>query len=238
MFVYLTIHYMKKLKIDSRYDYSVKKNKLIKNKSWSTNKLIGMSSSMTCIQKKKKNLPALWATLSLSLSLSLATILSFLRFSMAATFSMAFNSTAKLSSSSVRRFSHLRSLRPPLSASLRSPHILHTLPFATTSSGLTLFWISLSQTQLLYYYNCVNASIADKVLVKFTGVRAQVAAVEESSVGVERNVESPVVIVTGASRGIGKAIALSLGKASCKVSLSLSLSLRNLNYWNRVHLWF
>ena len=69
MFVYLTIHYMKKLKIDSRYDYSVKKNKLIKNKSWSTNKLIGMSSSMTCIQKKKKNLPALWATLSLSLSL-------------------------------------------------------------------------------------------------------------------------------------------------------------------------
>lgn len=69
----------------------------------------------------------------------------------------------------------------------------------------------------------MNASIADKVLVKFTGVRAQVAAVEESSVGVERNVESPVVIVTGASRGIGKAIALSLGKASCKVSLSLSL---------------
>ena len=74
----------------------------------------------------------------------------------------------------------------------------------------------------------MNASITDKVLVKFTGVRAQVAAVEESSVGVERNVESPVVIVTGASRGIGKAIALSLGKASCKVSLSLSL--RNLNY--------
>ena len=71
----------------------------------------------------------------------------------------------------------------------------------------------------------MNASITDKVLVKFTGVKAQVAAVEESSVGVERNVESPVVIVTGASRGIGKAIALSLGKASCKVSLSLSLSL-------------
>lgn len=30
--------------------------------------------------------------------------------------------------------------------------------------------------------------------------------------------ESPVVVVTGASRGIGKAIALALGKSGCKVA--------------------
>lgn len=50
------------------------------------------------------------------------------------------------------------------------------------------------------------------------GVRAQVATVETASAEAAQKVESPVVVVTGASRGIGKAIALSLGKAGCKVS--------------------
>ncbi|XP_056170484.1 3-oxoacyl-[acyl-carrier-protein] reductase, chloroplastic-like [Syzygium oleosum] len=50
------------------------------------------------------------------------------------------------------------------------------------------------------------------------GVRAQVATVEKVSTEGAQSVESPVVIVTGASRGIGKAMALSLGKAGCKVN--------------------
>lgn len=52
----------------------------------------------------------------------------------------------------------------------------------------------------------------------FQGVRAPVAAVEQSSAEDARNVEAPVVVVTGASRGLGKAIALTLGRAGCKVS--------------------
>lgn len=51
------------------------------------------------------------------------------------------------------------------------------------------------------------------------GVRAQVTATEQAGTNATSKVETPVVIVTGASRGIGKAIALALGKAGCKVTL-------------------
>ncbi|KAF4378772.1 hypothetical protein F8388_006223 [Cannabis sativa] len=51
-------------------------------------------------------------------------------------------------------------------------------------------------------------------------VKAQGASLEETSAGVGQNVEAPVVIVTGASRGIGKATALALGKAGCKIEAS------------------
>ncbi|KAK7399980.1 hypothetical protein VNO78_11178 [Psophocarpus tetragonolobus] len=39
-----------------------------------------------------------------------------------------------------------------------------------------------------------------------------------------QNMEAPVVVVTGASRGIGRAIALSLGKAACKVLVNYATS--------------
>lgn len=53
------------------------------------------------------------------------------------------------------------------------------------------------------------------------GIRAEVAVVENVGSEAAQNVEAPVVVVTGASRGIGKAIALALGKSGCKVDFFL-----------------
>lgn len=50
------------------------------------------------------------------------------------------------------------------------------------------------------------------------GIRAEASTVENIGNEAAYNVESPIVVVTGASRGIGKAIALALGKSGCKVS--------------------
>lgn len=57
-----------------------------------------------------------------------------------------------------------------------------------------------------------------------TGVRAQVATLADAATEAVQKVEAPVVIVTGASRGIGKAIALALGKAGCKVLVNYARS--------------
>ncbi|KAK2443456.1 3-oxoacyl-[acyl-carrier-protein] reductase, chloroplastic [Trifolium repens] len=57
-----------------------------------------------------------------------------------------------------------------------------------------------------------------------TGLRPQVATLEEAGTTEAQKVEAPVVIVTGASRGIGKAIALALGKAGCKVLVNYARS--------------
>ncbi|CAN7077739.1 hypothetical protein Bca4012_076999 [Brassica carinata] len=57
--------------------------------------------------------------------------------------------------------------------------------------------------------------------------QAQATGVEQTTTEEEEavpKVESPVVVVTGASRGIGKAIALSLGKAGCKVLVNYARS--------------
>ncbi|KAK1576113.1 hypothetical protein Q3G72_011068 [Acer saccharum] len=57
-----------------------------------------------------------------------------------------------------------------------------------------------------------------------SGMKAQVATVEQTSAETAQKVEAPVVIVTGASRGIGKAVALTLGKAGCKVLVNYARS--------------
>ncbi|MFS8030063.1 putative 3-oxoacyl-[acyl-carrier-protein] reductase [Helianthus anomalus] len=61
-------------------------------------------------------------------------------------------------------------------------------------------------------------------VMRLAGVKAQVATAEQASVDTTQKVEAPVVIVTGASRGIGKAVALALGKAGCKVLVNYARS--------------
>uniref|UniRef100_M4QSF1 3-oxoacyl-[acyl-carrier-protein] reductase n=1 Tax=Camellia chekiangoleosa TaxID=450940 RepID=M4QSF1_9ERIC len=70
----------------------------------------------------------------------------------------------------------------------------------------------------------LNSHCGSRTSFATSGVKAQVATVEQSSTGVTQNVEAPVVVVTGASRGIGKAIALALGKAGCKVLINYARS--------------
>ncbi|XP_073007275.1 3-oxoacyl-[acyl-carrier-protein] reductase 4-like [Typha latifolia] len=69
-----------------------------------------------------------------------------------------------------------------------------------------------------------SGSRSDNLVAFYSGVRTQVAAVEQAIVGDAQNVQAPVVVVTGASRGIGRAIALSLGKAGCKVLVNYARS--------------
>ncbi|XP_054787242.1 3-oxoacyl-[acyl-carrier-protein] reductase 4-like [Prosopis cineraria] len=57
-----------------------------------------------------------------------------------------------------------------------------------------------------------------------SGIRAHAATLEEAGTRRAQNVVAPVVIVTGASRGIGRAIALTLGKAGCKVLVNYARS--------------
>ncbi|KAF7124061.1 hypothetical protein RHSIM_Rhsim12G0105500 [Rhododendron simsii] len=61
-------------------------------------------------------------------------------------------------------------------------------------------------------------------VVPHAGVKAQVATVEQASIEASQDLEAPVVVVTGASRGIGRAIALALGKAGCKVLVNYARS--------------
>lgn len=55
-------------------------------------------------------------------------------------------------------------------------------------------------------------------------VRSMVAATEEVVIETPKLIEAPVAVVTGASRGIGKAVALALGSAGCKVLVNYARS--------------
>ncbi|KAF5746490.1 beta-ketoacyl-ACP reductase [Tripterygium wilfordii] len=70
----------------------------------------------------------------------------------------------------------------------------------------------------------IELQCRSRSLFSTSGARAQVATVEHASTEAVKNVEAPVVIVTGASRGIGRAVALSLGKAGCKVLVNYARS--------------
>ncbi|KAJ0666170.1 putative 3-oxoacyl-[acyl-carrier-protein] reductase [Helianthus annuus] len=85
-------------------------------------------------------------------------------------------------------------------------------------NGKTASSVQLLQRSLSY------SQCRSKVSLASSGVKAQVATAEQASVDTTQKVEAPVVIVTGASRGIGKAVALALGKAGCKVLVNYARS--------------
>ncbi|KAG6524934.1 hypothetical protein ZIOFF_014879 [Zingiber officinale] len=70
----------------------------------------------------------------------------------------------------------------------------------------------------------LRSGIRSDGVAPFSGLRTQIAAIEQPITEEAQKVEAPVVIVTGASRGIGKAIALALGKAGCKVLVNYARS--------------
>ncbi|XP_073013801.1 3-oxoacyl-[acyl-carrier-protein] reductase 4-like [Typha latifolia] len=65
---------------------------------------------------------------------------------------------------------------------------------------------------------------SEPVVAAFSGIRTRVAAVKQAVVEEGQKIEAPVVVVTGASRGIGRAIALTLGKNGCKVLVNYARS--------------
>uniref|UniRef100_A0A2N9FIG2 3-oxoacyl-[acyl-carrier-protein] reductase n=1 Tax=Fagus sylvatica TaxID=28930 RepID=A0A2N9FIG2_FAGSY len=120
-----------------------------------------------------------------------------------------------------------------MASALRSPPLSDLLRSSIASDSQLLPLVKFNTFIFLSFFSnpCLDLSIIIVIMYgsnaqgfDASGVRAQVAAVEESSVGVARNVEAPVVVVTGASRGIGKAIALTLGKAGCKVLVNYARS--------------
>ncbi|PSS26936.1 3-oxoacyl-[acyl-carrier-protein] reductase [Actinidia chinensis var. chinensis] len=97
------------------------------------------------------------------------------------------------------------------SGNLRVAHIHHCSPITGQLRS-----IQLRHSRISLYGS--RSSFAS------SGVKAQAATVEQASIEVTKTVEGPVVVVTGASRGIGRAIAMSLGKAGCKVLVNYARS--------------
>ncbi|KAL7171677.1 hypothetical protein ACSBR2_036351 [Camellia fascicularis] len=98
--------------------------------------------------------------------------------------------------------------------------------FGSNSGDLRASHFSLitGRVRSIQLRHSLNSHCGSRTSFTTSGVKAQVATVEQSSTGVTQNVEAPVVVVTGASRGIGKAIALALGKAGCKVLVNYARS--------------
>ncbi|XP_043700691.1 3-oxoacyl-[acyl-carrier-protein] reductase 4-like [Telopea speciosissima] len=113
------------------------------------------------------------------------------------------------------------------SISLGSARVLakSTLFGGPTDQRIVRFpqWPS-SASRLVQHQPILALQCRSKSSSASSGVRTQVAAVEQAVVEQVQNVETPVVVVTGASRGIGRAIALALGKAGCKVLVNFARS--------------
>ncbi|GLT65348.1 hypothetical protein SLA2020_377860 [Shorea laevis] len=115
---------------------------------------------------------------------------------------VAFRSVAKLGDSGDRRIGQVRQWSP-----------------ITDGVGSVQ-----SRSRIALHCRSRSSIVSSSPVVMHTGVRTQVATVEQASTEAGQKVEAPVVIVTGASRGIGRAIALALGKAGCKVLVNYARS--------------
>ncbi|KAL7610982.1 hypothetical protein Lser_V15G10927 [Lactuca serriola] len=75
------------------------------------------------------------------------------------------------------------------------------------------------------YLKCVSRSsfVSSVIGVACVKSKSEVVTIKEEAKDIIE-AEAPVVIVTGASRGIGKAVALALGKAGCKVLVNYARS--------------
>ncbi|KAI3812331.1 hypothetical protein L1987_17038 [Smallanthus sonchifolius] len=68
-----------------------------------------------------------------------------------------------------------------------------------------------------YKYTSISGNSGANRKLSFSGIKTQVASTQQENIETTKTVEAPVVIVTGASRGIGRAVALALGRAGCKI---------------------
>ncbi|KAK4423923.1 3-oxoacyl-[acyl-carrier-protein] reductase, chloroplastic [Sesamum alatum] len=115
---------------------------------------------------------------------------------------------------------------------LSTIHFLYFSSVATFNSSRLLLHFQFSSTTL----KMAAASPAGSSVLAFKsagashrkmpnlGIKAQLSTVEQVSTELAQKVEAPVVVVTGASRGIGKAVALALGKSGCKVLVNYARS--------------
>ncbi|VFQ69080.1 unnamed protein product [Cuscuta campestris] len=90
--------------------------------------------------------------------------------------------------------------------------------------GRRQIFIPLRQPSSALKLQCGYAKCGSESSFPRHDVKVQVAAVEQAAAEVIPKVEAPVVVVTGASRGIGRAISLALGKAGCKVLVNYARS--------------
>ncbi|KAJ6841469.1 3-oxoacyl-[acyl-carrier-protein] reductase 4-like [Iris pallida] len=105
-----------------------------------------------------------------------------------------------------------------------SSSLLLSGPSSSSSSAARRTILRLSPPSPAVRSPCVLRSSLRSDGSAFSGVRTHVTAVEQAVVEETPKVEAPVAIITGASRGIGKAVALALGKAGCKVLVNYARS--------------